>query len=63
MNYYRINFFNVRHNYMGYEIVHASSETEARDKFWTQYFHRKDYINIVGISQCYVDPETGTILG
>ena len=66
MNYkktFRVSFLDTLIGFKSYELITAEDEHKARDLFWNLYGHKKSRTVIVGISNCYVDPETGDILG
>lgn len=46
---------------MSFELVEATSEVEARKKYET--YSKKDNTTIIGINKCWIDPETGDIVG
>lgn len=60
-NCYRIIIFNTKYNFISYELVEATSETEARQKY--EKYSKKDNTTIIGINKCWIDPETGVIVG
>jgi hypothetical protein len=60
-NYYRITFFNTKYSFSSFELVEAETEQEAREKY--NLYNKKDDTAIIGISKCWVDPETGAIVG
>lgn len=60
-NCYRIIIYNTKYNFTSFELVEAASEAEARKKYET--YSKKDNTTIIGINKCWIDPETGDIVG
>ena len=60
-NCYRITFFNTKYSFSSFELIEAETEQEAREKY--EKYSKKDNTTIIGINKCWIDPETGAIVG